>query len=252
MKDWSRTTARCSILTTTSARLQKNRIAQVICTGSLSPAVLPSTLDFAFKSLAAFIDREQTSDQVICQQNTSNYIKTPACLPAEYWWTCLFRYRQALCCRSMRSEGCNICWNTLCMLPFRRQLLVLFFFHVGGRSMRKHLRNEKKKTIQKRCIFIWSWRREWKVTGKMRRSSLINGQQARYTRYQSLRVLLLALLTVWSMTLCLCSCLGSASHFIYLSGTAACKRSSGAGLTYKADNGSIHASNLRAASALPN
>lgn len=38
----------------------------------------------------------------------------------------------------------------------------------------------------------------------------------------------------------------------HVSGTAACKKSSRAGLTYKADNSSIHASNLRAVSALSN
>lgn len=58
------------------------------------------------------------------------------------------------------------------------------------------------------------------------------------------------LITLWLMYLC--SRLRSARHFINLSGTAARKKKRRAGLTYKADNDSIHASNLRAASALSN
>lgn len=83
-----------SILTTTSARLQKKtglfRLSAQEGSRWLSCLLHWTCEDPAFKRLAAFIDREQTSDQVICQQNTSNYIKTLACLPAKYWWTCLF------------------------------------------------------------------------------------------------------------------------------------------------------------------
>lgn len=42
------------------------------------------------------------------------------------------------------------------------------------------------------------------------------------------------------------------SELLHLNGSAACIRKSQDGLTYKADNISIHTSNLRAASALPN
>lgn len=245
----------------------------------------------AFKRAAVNTDWVQTSDQVICQQNTANDIKMPSVFTSQVLMDLpLCYHHQSLCCGSMRTDFFVICtyWTTLYIQSevisiwlysfiviylsgFSRQLNYMFFILIISSFENElscsfsyykfyvfcHLHQ-----ILRTAFKLKTNRDFWNVATKawMKRNlkdmiptqSLTKGQQPRYTQYQSMCVSVLTLLTLWSMTLRLCSCLGSASHFIYVSGTAACKKSSGAGLTYKADNGSIHASNLRAASALSN